>query len=85
MEFKARLKVKFELDQRRRQRLQTQSTCLIMAPQAGPSNPPTSKRSKIKAKPTVKSGKVKKITEKQRIADLERAATQFVSIRLLTW
>lgn len=51
-----------------------------MAAVAGPSNPLKNRKLKNKTKNAVKSGKVKKITEKQRIAELEKAASDFVSI-----
>ena len=50
-----------------------------MAAQAGPSNPLKIKRTKPKGKNALKSGKAKKLSEKQQIAELEKAATEFVS------
>ncbi|KAF7969085.1 hypothetical protein HWV62_14240 [Athelia sp. TMB] len=50
-----------------------------MGAQAGPSNLLKSKKAKGKAKKPVNAGKIKKTTEKQRLADLEKAATEFVA------
>ena len=49
-----------------------------MAAIAGPSNPQKNRKLKQKMNPA-KNKKAKKITEKQRIAELERAASDFVS------
>ena len=45
---------------------------------AGPSNPQKNRKLKQRITP-LKNKKVKKITEKQKIAELERAASDFVS------
>ncbi|KAI0059949.1 DEAD-domain-containing protein [Artomyces pyxidatus] len=49
-----------------------------MAPQAGPSQPRQKVKKNKKPVHTVRSSKVKKLTEKQRIDALEKAAEQFV-------
>ena len=49
-----------------------------MAAIAGPSNPQKNRKLKQKTNP-LKNKKAKKITEKQNIAELERAASDFVS------
>jgi ATP-dependent RNA helicase DDX10/DBP4 len=49
------------------------------APLAGPSRlQNANKKSKAKAKPAVRTSKVKKLTEKQKIEALERAAMTYV-------
>lgn len=50
-----------------------------MGAQAGPSNLLKAKKAKGKAKKPINAGKIKKTTEKQRLAELEKAATEFVS------
>lgn len=52
---------------------------IIMGAQAGPSNLHKAKNAKVKDKRPVNAGKAKKLTEKQRIIELEKAATEFVS------
>ena len=49
-----------------------------MAAVAGPSNPQNNRKLKQRINP-LKNKKVNKITEKHRIAELERAASDFVS------
>jgi ATP-dependent RNA helicase DDX10/DBP4 len=50
-----------------------------MAAQAGPSNPLKNRSVRQNTKSAPKSGKVKKLSEKHRIIELERAAAEFVS------
>ena len=50
-----------------------------MGAQAGPSNPLKARSVRQNAKKALKSGKAKKISEKHRIMELERAAAEFVS------
>lgn len=49
-----------------------------MAAQAGPSNPVKSRKARPKTRNIVHSGKAKKLSEKQQIASLEKAALEFV-------
>lgn len=65
----------------RRRRLVTviQLGEITMAAQAGPSNTRNSKKAQERKTNVVKSAKIKKLTEKQRIVDLEKAAMEFVS------
>lgn len=51
-----------------------------MAPQAGPSRPHKGPKKSGKSKPSVRSSKVKKVSEKQQIEALERAVEQFVCL-----
>ena len=50
-----------------------------MAAHAGPSNPPKLRKAKRNVQKVIRSGKTKKTSEKQRIAELENAAAEFVS------
>lgn len=57
-------------------------TNMAAQPAAGPSNPLKVKRSRTSAK-AIKPRKAKKISEKQRIFELEKAALEFVSSKSL--
>ncbi|KAA1471890.1 DEAD-domain-containing protein [Dentipellis sp. KUC8613] len=54
-----------------------------MEPKAGPSQPRKRPQKGAKAQPAVRSSKIKKLTEKQQIAALEKAASEFVPSRNL--
>jgi len=54
-----------------------------MVAQAGPSNPPKARRVKPSAKKSSNPGKSTKISEKQRITELEKAAVDFVSFEII--
>lgn len=49
-----------------------------VAPLAGPSRQQNSKKLKKNAKPLVRTSKLKKLTEKQKIEALEKAAVDYV-------